>query len=523
MLTSRPLPIFPDGNECFLDLTLPSVGIAQQEVKASVRLVKGNKMKTWDEGKLDKVMAYNLRLVRAHINKPAEGTLETTEWLVAPMQRGYSVKEGRLNVKRHHIAWNEIEAGLGPIWSSFSFNDPAKLAEEVKDAMTTPRYEFSRRFYITNIRSDLTPFSPNPNDSSQTIMESFATPFEPAVSDQPIIEGEQVHGIRYGGFIASLPNPKLKGKFAIPEITQKHCISASVFKTTSALPAALQALDDLLVATEFSTEIFHSSLTPSLSLTALTCPTTHGTRAGKTYERLEMLGDTLLKFLVAVYLLFRGDESEIDWDEIHQERQIMVSNRALQSFAIKSGVVPYIRGASAKGKEWLPMGWWPLDQAANEEKAKKSAPEPERRSSTKDGEAGIEDPANEEQSAKTARHVLDSEQGRADGNTQEADGSVYEALSAAGPIHLPPSDTSIPSTKRSPQNDITLSSTGVKPSNPTKGGPLDRMGSAAWGTKRLRADDSTFQKQSLGDKVIFVIRLCHLFSSSLVVNAAFRC
>jgi hypothetical protein len=466
LLTSRPLPVFGDSGEFIQDMTMNNVGADRAKVPASVRLIRGRRMKEWEEGRLEQAMEYTLRLIRAHVNKPVHGDLESSKWLVLPMLSGWKVSE---KVKWRDISWTEVEqATAGPLWFPFSFNDPDKLEQEIVDAMTTPRAEFSRRLFARRVRKDLDPRSPHPEDPSRTVLGWLPADVELTDPLQPLIEGDQVQTIRHGGFLAGLANPKLAGKVAIPEVIMRHCISASVFKTTSALPAALSLLDDLLVARDFSDRVFHSRLETSLALTALSCPTSHGHKAGRSYERLEMLGDTLLKLLVAVYFLYYIREDEIDWDEVHREKQIMVANRTLQSHAIKVGVVPFIRGANAQNRQWLPMGWVALVNPPNEERRREQA--------GRDMEGQREDVSAEADSSATAANVA-----LAEGEASRMD---------KGDMKPPPADQDSIEVNGSSNAEPQLS-----PTHP------DRLQSTAWSAKKLRANDPPPTIQQLGDKV----------------------
>ena len=487
LLTSRPLTVFRESGEYTLDLTMNNVGNDRATIPASVRLVRGRRMKEWEEGRLEQAMEYTLRLIRAHINKPVHGDLDSSKWLVLPMLPTWRIRE---KVRWTDISWTEVElATMGPLWFPFSFADPTKLEQEVSDAMTTPRAEFSRRLFARRVRTDLSPQSPHPEDPSRTVLDVLPTDVELTDPLQPLIEGDQVNTIRHGGFLAGLANPKLVGKVAIPEVIQRHCISASVFKTTSTLPAALAMLDDLLVARDFSDKIFHSRLEVSLAHTALSCPTSHGQKAGKSYERLEMLGDTLLKLLVVVYFLYKVQEDEIDWEDVHREKQIMVTNRTLQNHAIKVGVVPYIRGAHAQNRQWLPMGWVALVNPPNEERRKEK--ELARQAALGQGGehcasaelATAEAAATAEAGEQSADTAIEGQSGTKVTTDESTDGKaahLHDQVAQVNAIH------------------------GLQEQPPS------HLSSVQWSSKKPRADDPPPTTQQLGDKVSRVFRhACH--------------
>lgn len=438
LITARPLPVFTVSTEKIIDMVIPGLGTQEQALGYSIRLVRGRKMRPWEEGQLQKVMSFTNRLIRAQVNKPAEGDLETSKWLVVPMIRGFKIGTDE-KVRRKSIAWDEIDRACQEhVWTPFSFDDPDKLEEEAVDAMTTPRYEFARRVYIDKLRRDLKPDSPDPY-TEKPIAAMYTLNVELTDHNQPVFQGIEAKGSKHGGFIASLVKPTLQDKFAIPELVHRHVLSASVYKTATFLPSLLEYIDNLLVARDMSEHIFNPPIQVDLALLALTCPTSHGKNHMRSYQRLEMLGDMLLKFIIAVWILYTLPEGPVDWDKLHQDRQVMVSNRTLQARAIEAGVVPFIRAASGKAKEWLPMNWRALEQHTESENTP---------------------------------------------TVEDAKGAGGEGTSATR--------------ETTPRPGL---ETADVPTSPTQGNHPDKYMTHTWSTKKPRPDDPQFLRQSLGDKV----------------------
>lgn len=364
LITSRPLPDFENGQHT-VDATMTEVGSERKTIPASVDVIQGKKMLEWPEGKLEQAIAYTTRLMRAQLNKSVRPDLANLKWLIVPVNREYnrpSKISGPINLKRRDIDWDEVERGNGPIWTPFTFEDPDALAKEAVDAMTSVKHEYCKRSFVKCIRNDLNPFSPLPSEPDKRIADTAPNYQEPIIAEQCIIEAEPVLTLRRGGVIASVIPPKVNGvpqesSLLMPQLVQRHCISASAYRTTSILPSVLLALDDLLIAKDLSDKVFDGALVYHQAQTALSCPVSHNGAPHKSYQRLEMLGDTLLKFLSGVFLLYRTQSDEIDWDELHDIKQLMVSNRALGLRVLEAGVIPYIRGPSQKYNNWLPMGW----------------------------------------------------------------------------------------------------------------------------------------------------------------------
>jgi hypothetical protein len=376
LVTSRPLPILGKIGEEEVDV---SHGEQAQgcKVKASVRLVRNGKMKKWDEGKLKLAVKWTQRMMRAQLNKPLLAEAGTAKWAVVPMVRGYELPasasrdgERGVRVRKRDIGWDEVAGGNAPLTSPFNLDDTAALVEQIDDAMISAKSEYSRRFYVTRLRHDLSPSSPDPKCPEKTLLEGVKTfgltPVPPLQHpNQPMFECELSIPAKTGGFMSTVIFPDLTGHFSIPELNNLHVLTASSFRTASVLPMLFAALDDILIANQMNSTIFHDSLRPELALQAITCPTAKHTSPEKSYQRLEMLGDTLLKLISTMDMYLKASQGETD--AMHTDRHFMVSNRSLKANAIDAGVVPYIRSAPTRVKLWKPHGW-SVESADGEEK-----------------------------------------------------------------------------------------------------------------------------------------------------------
>lgn len=88
----------------------------------------------------------------------------------------------------------------------------------------------------------------------------------------------------------------------------------------------------------------------SLVTTAISAPSA---REPTDYQRLEFLGDSILKLctsmsLIAQYLIY--DEGRLSGAKDH-----IVSNASLSSAAIKAGLAPYILTKAFTGRKWRPL------------------------------------------------------------------------------------------------------------------------------------------------------------------------
>ena len=344
VLTSQPLPM----KDTEMDISQWQVGRDHVTVLAGVRIVSGAKMRPWDQGQLQAAMTFTERIIRAQLNKEVRGELVESKWVIVPMERDFAMST---KIRRRCIAWDDVLAASGPLTTPF---DLERLSEQAIDAMATPNSEFARRHYVETIRADLSPSSAHPLQPQNSFLTSMNPLPSLSHSDQPLLECTLATLSKTGSFVASLAHSH-EVQYLIPELVHRHSIPASIFRTTSILPTFFRKLDDQFIAEELNQSVFASTLRPELALLALSCPVGHGRNPKDTYQRLEFLGDTLLKLIATVdtYLRYK----DLEHDVIQQNQHLLLSNRSLKAYATGTGVVPYIRTMTPKVQDWVPIGW----------------------------------------------------------------------------------------------------------------------------------------------------------------------
>ncbi|KAK8865932.1 hypothetical protein IAR55_001081 [Kwoniella newhampshirensis] len=371
MLTSRPIPLFEDGEEVLgVQMDIGN----QPSVKATMKMYDGGKMKTWEEGRLDQAMRYTEKLLRAQMQRPYRGSLDKVKWLIVPLKRDLDLARRKDSVnaarktklRRKNVAWDEMELTCsGPNSTPFDLTDIDVLTQQCEDAVLTNPSEFSRRSYYKKLRTDLIASSPHPTIANKTIFEVLLSKQDslpaPTILSQPIMEAEEVTTPKHGGYIYSsaAPPSDRPALFLIPELVQRHCLSASVFRTTSVLPHFMHQLENMLIIQEMNRSIFSSSLQLDLALHATTAPAVNDDKK-RNYERLEMLGDILLGLITTAhaYITTAGQKgAERNIDKIKMERQIICSNRSLMSYALSAGLAKYVRSKRFKAKDFVPRDW----------------------------------------------------------------------------------------------------------------------------------------------------------------------
>ena len=357
-LTTRPLDIFDNTREKDIDISMPKVGSEEINVDAVIRLKPAGRLPIIDQAGLENAVKFTEQLVRSHVHKDVHLHLPNAKWLLLTLRPDFDLRPDAANVVSNgDVAWDEVARGAGPFCTPFPSFQPKDLEAATRDALVTTHVEFTRRYTVRAVRTDLSPSSPIPGDSDKTpLMEQLVTPPPLQHPYQPILEGEVVYPCKSGGSVASVVFPPVV-KFLIPELTAIHCVSASVSRATSNLPQFLTALDNFMIAKQLAHDCFDDIITPEMTLIALSAPVAHGLAPEKNYQRLEFLGDTLLKLITSVYLLQVTPETPADWEKLHMDRQVMVSNRTLHNKALQAGLPQFIRTSRTKAKDWSPAGW----------------------------------------------------------------------------------------------------------------------------------------------------------------------
>ncbi|OCF55448.1 hypothetical protein L486_06931 [Kwoniella mangroviensis CBS 10435] len=404
LVTSRPLDIFDKGGMVEINLTIGDQQLPQSTgYGPKFKLVDYGRLKYWSEEDLDKALKFTKRLLRAELQKPFKGDLARVKWLLVPLKSDFipfsslnkdddekkkngkeKKKKKRRKLSEKDISWEEISKIVdGPLYTSIHLDDMDILKKQCIDRMITSPSEFARRKYITSVRFDLSLDSPHPANPARTIVESLPSGIPPlGYSKQPILQCENVRPYKSGGIMGSILHPiKAETSYIAPELTKIHCIPCSIYRTGTVLPYLFDELDNHLIANQANKDLLNGMIDGRLLKQALTTPGSNMILSTN-YERLEFLGDTILKFIITLYFyLFdlpsnSTKSSNLDsvslsrsigsskngngrrtTEEFDQDRHVITSNRSLQHNALEVGLNKYIRNKRFKSKEWLPKDW----------------------------------------------------------------------------------------------------------------------------------------------------------------------
>lgn len=352
-VTARPLPF--DGAE---------FDISGATVRAVAKLSPSLPL-TIRPKDLKYALAYSTLLFEGLSERPL--ALDEARYLVLPLKSDTEITQPTLS--RDIISWGEVKDATKRPLAPLSYREPDLLSRlegrVVAGTTTGPRWN------VHEIKTDLTASTARPdgqpwwNVQIKGERKKHGYARDAVVSDktQPLLEvvPDVPMNARVGGIVAAVgsdPSPTL----VLPELVHLHAISAATLRTASTLPAILVALDVQLLATELSTTHFQGHIKPHLARQAITAPSFRTAALVRDdYQRLELLGDAILKFAlcVSLYATSTHDPGDRGWaNQGHLTRDLHVaeSNATLTKCAKAVGLEPYVRALS-RNKDWMPRGW----------------------------------------------------------------------------------------------------------------------------------------------------------------------
>ncbi|KAG0238750.1 Dicer-like protein 1 [Actinomortierella wolfii] len=129
-------------------------------------------------------------------------------------------------------------------------------------------------------------------------------------------------------------------------------IAASVLRAFALIPSTMVRLDAYLSAYELQEKLGLTEIPVETMLTALTTPSAN---MAMQYERLELLGDSFLKFSCTIRLYIVNPAK--DEGQLHASRIQIVSNHALLQHALQLEIHNHVASIPFHRKAWRPVGF----------------------------------------------------------------------------------------------------------------------------------------------------------------------
>ncbi|KAJ8523549.1 hypothetical protein ONZ45_g63 [Pleurotus djamor] len=335
-----------------------------------------------DQFRLQSLVSYTLRICRAISNKPFTCSIDQMGFLFAPLSPSIHdvlAKDNEalgLTPIEAHVPWESVSAAASTWAVALDLEDVDKLKHDLEDAVIQDRWvEFTRRYNAVCLRQDLTP-SDKPADSPreaayENIYEYCKAKRKGMVElknpNQPLIMVDRLHPLSncLSPMISlHTKTDKASAKYLIPELCARFTVPASIFRTAMAIPSILNRINDFLLVKELNAKLFRHEIREDLLHMALSTPSACNEYD---YERLELLGDSFLKYLSSIYVYVMNPTA--NEGSLHQIRQPMISNKSLLQNASCAGLPGYIQSKPFAVRNWQPVGFSLLEASGDESQA----------------------------------------------------------------------------------------------------------------------------------------------------------
>ncbi|KAI9264913.1 hypothetical protein BDA99DRAFT_536411 [Phascolomyces articulosus] len=312
-----------------------------------------------DRPTLDKLAEFTLSICSAITNKEFECPLVDFPYFFAPLKTFNTLDftyPTASDVPMETIDWDEIARTMTKEQPNVDLDN---LETNVADKILIDYADNSRRYLIREICQDLHPNSPVPTDLKirETEYENFAAYYldnfkiEVTHMDQPMVRVQRIQKVM--NFLmpiaAAVPQEKKRtATYVVPEFCKVFWASASVYQSAMCLPSIMTRLDSYLLVKEAGLR-YDLPITDDLMLEAYTTPSAS---MAMNYERLETLGDSLLKFIATIRLYINFPFS--DEGELHCLRIRVICNRALYRAAKRLKIYRYVTSHAFNRRYWRP-------------------------------------------------------------------------------------------------------------------------------------------------------------------------
>ncbi|KAK5814983.1 hypothetical protein F5H01DRAFT_344684 [Linnemannia elongata] len=347
LFTAAPLPqfdpieLFFNGDSRFVDIVRLS-----SPVELSMQ-------------KLQDLYQYHKQLFAAVFRKPVEvGSLDTgVRHLIAPLVRDHVGSDFHKDLSANALVdWSEVQLGSSSSSTAefYGLQEADFSWDRLQDVVLLEKGQWNRFFSLTAVRTDLTPNSPIPTSTTSLSPSFLSDDASQGRESDPmavISTFAQYYKIKRGIDIRNLDQILLEVKkmprradhlqtikqsapaepkssaanFIIPELALKYPVTASALRSAEWMVSVLVRIDDLLKTIEFLTEFgLQDQIKLPVMLEALTATETS---YAMNYQRLELLGDTFLKFMMTVDVFIRYPL--LDEGRLTSKRTARVSNSYL--------------------------------------------------------------------------------------------------------------------------------------------------------------------------------------------------
>ncbi|CAO3657285.1 unnamed protein product [Mucor hiemalis] len=301
---------------------------------------------------------YMLRLMLALINKEFNCPINDIPYYIVPLMKSTestSFETLSSEELKQLVDWKEIDSIIEQKMTPYVLDE----IEDPEDTVVIDQTDNNRRYFVTKLRTDMSPSSAIPQNVKiresgyASFIEYYkAKEFRPLEDEnQPMLEVKRLKKVMNFLYPGHIVPAQIKGPLStwtVPEFCQKFFMSASVYQATMMVPSIMTRVDSILLCRE--AKIRHDlPIDDANFLEAYTCPSAS---MEMNYERLETLGDSLLKFIATIRLYINFPFS--NEGELHHLRIRVICNRALYRSAKRLKFYRYVTSQAFNRRYWRP-------------------------------------------------------------------------------------------------------------------------------------------------------------------------
>ncbi|KAG0025287.1 Dicer-like protein 1 [Podila clonocystis] len=307
---------------------------------------------------LDLLRQYTLKLFQRITSKKVE-CLDDMPFMLAPISD--------MDPFEQVIDWNEVE--MGQSLEPKSIERSAWTDETIKELVVTVGNQHMCDYFIvhvvrenqldevmpaTRFKKEVERWDPGLEGDrpEPTFRQYFLQKFKVECdNDEVMLQVQQIHHFR-NHLQPDMGAPKEKALVLVPlSFCCQSTVTASVLRMARLVPSVIFDLEDLLVAQEARQNL---RLQLSIKLDILQeALTTEATNRAYSYQRLELLGDSFLKFSSSI-CLYIVNPAMVE-GQLHFQRTKIISNAALREHALRLELFRYVANGTFQRRTWKPV------------------------------------------------------------------------------------------------------------------------------------------------------------------------
>ncbi|KAI8070951.1 hypothetical protein BC940DRAFT_253249 [Gongronella butleri] len=308
---------------------------------------------------------YNVLMASVIVNRVFTCSLGDMPYFLIPLSRDFDrsnlTNGAHLDpnaLYQQQIDWAEVRRALQKELVPVDW----RARDAFDDVILIDYADQGRRYYVQQVRHDLTPASPVDKSSAirevdhDSVAAYYEEKFKVEVTDweQPLIKVVKINKVM--SYLTSKQMNeamvrKTTASFILPQFCHSYFVSATTFQTWMLIPSIMTRLDSVLLALD-ARKRYDLDVQDLLIMEAYTTPSAS---MEMDYERLETLGDSFLKFVATIRLFINFPLS--NEGELHCMRIRVICNRSLYRAAKRLKLYRYVTSQAFNRRHWRPHGF----------------------------------------------------------------------------------------------------------------------------------------------------------------------